>query len=236
MKTDRFIPTDEIAEIKKGAEAAFISAQTDSNLAFKPEFIVNSYREGRKVLSVLERELSSCDSFAISVAFITMSGITPLLQILQDLEHKGISGRILTTDYLMFSEPEALEKLSKLKNVTLRMYQAEDGTGFHTKGYIFRKDGLYRILIGSANLTQYALTVNQEWNTKIVSTEHGEFAEKVCAEFELLWNNRKSLDFELFYDEYSTKYEAVKRQRQLVGKEPTPSFEAYRLEIGRAHV
>ena len=229
MKTDRFIPTDEIAEIKKGAEAAFISAQTDSNLAFKPEFIVNSYREGRKVLSVLERELSSCDSFAISVAFITMSGITPLLQILQDLEHKGISGRILTTDYLMFSEPEALEKLSKLKNVTLRMYQAEDGTGFHTKGYIFRKDGLYRILIGSANLTQYALTVNQEWNTKIVSTEHGEFAEKVCAEFELLWNNRKSLDFELFYDEYSTKYEAVKRQRQLVGKEPTPSFEAYRL-------
>lgn len=59
------------------------------------------------------------------------------------------------------------------------MYQTGDGPGFHTKGYIFRQDGLYRILIGRANMTQYALTVNQEWNTKIVSTEQGEFAGKV---------------------------------------------------------
>lgn len=32
----------------------------------------------------------TCDQFQISVAFITMGGITPLLQILQELEEKGI--------------------------------------------------------------------------------------------------------------------------------------------------
>ena len=110
------------------------------------------------------------------------------------------------------------------------MFQTGDGPGFHTKGYIFRQDGLYRILIGSANMTQYALTVNQEWNAKIVSTKQGEFAEKVCSEFELLWNNKKSLDYELFYEEYRTRYEAVKKQQQIVRKEKTPSATAYRLQ------
>ena len=75
---------NENAELIKGAKTAFIDFHTDSNLAYKPEFIVNSYREGQKILSVLERELSSCESFAISVAFITKSGITPLLQILKE--------------------------------------------------------------------------------------------------------------------------------------------------------
>lgn len=230
MNNDRIYTVDASTELRKGAETAFIDFHTDSNLAYKPEFIVNSYRAGQKVLSVLERELSSCDSFAISVAFVTKSGITPLLQILKELEQRGVNGRILTTDYLCFSEPEALKTLSDLRNVSLRMFQTGDGPGFHTKGYIFRQDGLYRILIGSANMTQYALTVNQEWNAKIVSTKQGEFAEKVCSEFELLWNSKKSLDYELFYEEYRTRYEAVKKQQQIVRKEKTPSATAYRLQ------
>ena len=43
--------------------------------------------------------LRRCDSFTFSVAFITLGGITPMLQTLQVLERKGIPGRILTTDY-----------------------------------------------------------------------------------------------------------------------------------------
>ena len=56
------------------------------------------------------------------MAFITKSGITPLLQTLKDLEQRNILGKILTTNYFMFSEPEALEKLAGLKNIELRMY------------------------------------------------------------------------------------------------------------------
>ena len=58
------------------------------------------------------KELAACDEFAISVAFITMSGITPILQTLKELEKKGVTGRIMTTDYLMVSEPKALGKLT----------------------------------------------------------------------------------------------------------------------------
>ena len=81
-------------------------------------------------------------------------------------------GKILTSNYLNFSEPKALEKLNELKNIELKMYDSEAaGTGFHTKGYIFKKDETYRIITGSSNITKTALTSNIEWNTRIISTE-----------------------------------------------------------------
>lgn len=56
---------------------------------------------------------------------------------------------------------------------------------FYTKGYIFKKEEIYRIIIGSSNITSAALTYNWEWNTKIVSMEDGEMARKSVQEFEI---------------------------------------------------
>ena len=76
------------------------------------------------------------------------------------------------------------EKLNELKNITLKMYDVEAAEeGFHTKGYIFKKDEVYRIIIGSSNITKSALTSNREWNTKIVSTEQGEEAVEILEEY-----------------------------------------------------
>ena len=215
--------------ILTGAADAFIDYQNNSNLAYRPEFIINNYRQGQKVLSVIDRELLDCEEFCISVAFITAGGIVPLLQTLQELEKKGIPGRILTTDYLCFSEPDALDKLASLENITLRMYSAEKGQGFHTKGYIFENNGLYKIIIGSSNMTQSALTVNQEWNAKVVSTEKGEFAQKICTEFDSLWNSEYSYDYAFFINEYRQKFDIVRKQRKIASKQNEMSFEAYRL-------
>lgn len=141
-------------------------------------------KKARKVLSSIEDELLECEQFQISVAFITMGGITPLLQTLKELEKREIPGKILTTNYLNFSEPRALEKLNSLSNITLKMYDVEAATeGFHTKGYIFKKEEIYRIIIGSSNITSAALTCNREWNTKLISTEQGGMAKEIVAEF-----------------------------------------------------
>ena len=162
-------------EVRLGFETAFIDGSVVSSNVYRPQFVSNNHKEGKKVLSFIEDELLACDRFQISVAFITMSGITPLLQTLKELEKKQIQGEILTTNYLNFSEPRALEKLNGLSNITLKMYDVEAaGNGFHTKGYIFKKEELYRIIIGSSNMTSAALIVNKEWNTKLISTENGE--------------------------------------------------------------
>ena len=86
--------------IQSGLSTAFLDKNISSNVLYRPQFISNDYKNGRKVLSTIEDELLHCDSFLISVAFITMGGLTPLLQTLRTLEDKGIKGKILTTDYL----------------------------------------------------------------------------------------------------------------------------------------
>lgn len=222
---------DRLLELRSGFETAYIDGTVASNLAYKPQFISNNYKQGKKVLSSIEDELLVCDQFQISVAFITMGGITPLLQTLNELEKRGVKGEILTTNYLNFSEPRALEKLNKLSNITLKMYDVEaSGDGFHTKGYIFRKDEIYRIIIGSSNMTKTALTSNREWNTRVVSTEKGEIAQQVVEEFNELWNSEYALDFDEFYEIYKERYKIIKKQREIARSEELPSIEKYRLQ------
>ncbi|MCR4667328.1 MAG: DEAD/DEAH box helicase [Desulfovibrio sp.] len=219
---------DEIRTILlHGFEKGYIDAKSNGNPALQPEFVINSREES--VLSFIERELSLAESFDISVAFITQSGITPLLPVLKNLEKKHIHGRILTTDYLAFSEPKALDTLDSLCNITLRMYETSAGEGFHTKGYLFRHDGLYSILIGSANLTQYALTVNHEWNIKIVSTKEGEIAASVAQNFEDLWQHKKTKEYAEIRSSYAIRHTTCRRQQACSTKGHTTFLRGYRL-------
>ncbi len=222
---------DKIDQLRAGMEVAFIDSTASSNLAYRPQFISNDSKEGRKVLSSIEDELLSCESFDISVAFITMGGIEPLLQTLKELEESNIPGRILTTDYLNFSEPKALQKLAELKNITLKMYMTDDSQeGFHTKGYIFKNDDVYRIIVGSSNMTLNALTKNREWNTKVVTSEDGEYATGILAEFEQLWNSPYAINYDDFIENYSQRYEIIQKQRKIAREAEIPSLEAYRLQ------
>ena len=220
-----------IEEVRLGFETAYIDGSVVSSEAYRPQFVSNNHKEGKKVFSSIEDELLACDRFQISVAFITMSGITPLLQTLKELEKRKIHGEILTTNYLNFSEPKALKKLDALSNITLRMYDVELAEeGFHTKGYIFKKDEIYRIIIGSSNITSAALTSNREWNTKLVSTEQGEMAREIVAEFNELWNSKYTLSFEDFFEQYEAQYRIIKHQREIAKQEEIPSIEKYKLK------
>ena len=228
---------NELRKIEQGIQTSFIQGGFISDNKYIPELLINDNERGVKVLSTVEQLLKDCDNFSISVAFITDSGVTPLLQILKELEEKGIPGKILTTDYLMFSEPKALRRLAELKNITVRMYQTRNASlGFHTKGYCFQKDGIYQIIIGSSNLTQSALTINQEWNARLVSTKDGKFAKEVNDEFERLWTSPSTQDFAFFINRYETEYNTIKKQQSIAkGQTPISSF-VYNLKPNKMQV
>ena len=220
-----------IDELRLGFETAYIDGSVVSNNIYRPQFVSNNHKEGKKVLSSIEDELLVCDGFQISVAFITMNGITPLLQTLKELEKRNIKGEILTTNYLNFSEPKALKKLNELSNITLKMYDVEVANeGFHTKGYIFRKEEIYHIIIGSSNIISATLTDNREWNTKLVSTVHGETAKEIVTEFNELWNSNYALTFDEFYENYNEHYKIIKHQREVAKQEEITSIEKYKLQ------
>lgn len=183
-----------------------------------PQFVSNDAKRGRKVLSTIEDELLHCDAFWMSVAFITQSGITPLLPLFKELEQRGVQGKILTTDYLAFSEPRALSKLTAFSNLQLKISMVEDaGRGFHTKGYIFKKGNTYKALVGSSNLTQNALTVNREWNTKIVTQENSEYLSDLFDEFNAIWFHQSTV----FYSSIKDLYQSLYRKNQ-TWKQETP--------------
>ncbi len=217
--------------LKNGLSSSYIDGHVTSDRGYEHAFVRNNKKYGYKVLTSIEDELLRCDSFVMSIAFVTQGGITPLLQTFKELEKRGVPGRILTTNYLTFSDPYALKKLHGLSNITVRMFDAQASeVGFHTKGYIFQQKDMYRMIIGSSNLTKKAMSVNHEWNTKIVATKDGRIVHEVMDEFEELWNDDLTYDYEDIIDTYKEQYSIVQRQQKLAKENPHFSLKQYRLQ------
>ena len=179
-----------IEDILNGAKTAFISQDANSSKDFRPKLLYND-RSTRVVNAILD-ELHVCDEFIMSSAFITMNGLMYFLEEFKTLEKNNVKGKILTTDYLFFTEPEALKKLQEFSNLEIKLYSNKK-EGFHTKGYIFRKDDTYKAIVGSSNLTSSALTTNKEWNVEFTALEEGEMLKNIKKEFNKLWNEADDL-------------------------------------------
>ncbi|MGB7595147.1 MAG: phospholipase D-like domain-containing protein, partial [Erysipelotrichaceae bacterium] len=170
-------------------------------------FSDNSYHQlitndfSRTMYEELTSSLSNCKSFLFSVAFINYSGLQLLLRALTDFENKNIKGKIITSDYLNFTDTKSLRKLKEFKNIDTKIYLAQHDRGFHSKAYIFEYEDTYKIIIGSSNITQSALKSNVEWNVKIITKSDHAFTVKVIKEFDELWAGTTVID-ERFLAEY----------------------------------
>ena len=181
-----------------------IDFNIDSDEKYQYELITNGEE---KIVTRLRKYFEDCDEFIISVAFITMGGLSLFLEEFKNLENKGIKGKILTGDYLTFTEPKALKKLLSYKNIDLRIATNKK---HHTKAYFFRKGNIWTLIIGSSNLTQGALTVNFEWNIKVNSLENGKIIKAILEAFNKEFDNLKSLTDEDLKN-YQEKYEQLKK-------------------------
>ncbi len=162
----------------------FINKNNPSQTSLRPKLIYNNRAEGHRILASIQEELSSCTKFEIAVAFISRGGVISLLQILHELDIRKIPGKILTTDYLSFNDPLALKTLMDFPQIEVRMFHGN----FHMKGYLFHKnDGTINLIVGSANLTETALSLNEEWNLKVSSTHDGEIIHQVQNDFSRIW-------------------------------------------------
>ena len=176
----------------------------------KNRLIVNSKRGN--LLGELKESLRECKSFYFSVAFINFSGLQLLLDSFKELEEKGVRGRIITSTYLNFTEPKALERLKAFKNIDLNIFIADNEKGFHTKVYIFENEENFKIIIGSSNITQRALKSNVEWNVMILSKKDTDFVLDVLEEYEKVWNLTGKVDFE-FLKSYGAFIKEIRKKQ-----------------------
>ena len=167
--------------LQESIHTGFFDYEDLSSEQYQPKLLINDARRGQKVLVSLLKELRQCDAFFFSVAFITESGVTVLLDVLKELEEKKVKGKIIASQYLNFTNPKALRRLLSFSNVDLRI--VTDGN-HHAKGYIFQKGDVFSLIVGSSNLTQDALGFNKEWNLKVSSMSKGSIIHDTLKEFE----------------------------------------------------
>ena len=63
-------------------------------ISISPRLICNNLKKNTKVIKEIENNLYNCDSFDLSIAFISESGIASIIQPLLDVIKKGKKGRI----------------------------------------------------------------------------------------------------------------------------------------------
>jgi superfamily II DNA or RNA helicase/SOS-response transcriptional repressor LexA len=190
-----------VEALRNSLETGFISNSIISETLYQPELLVNRKKPPRKVLTSIIQELENCEEFLISVAFVTTGGVATLINTFASLEKRNISGKLLVSQYLNFTQPHALRQLAKFKNIDLRIAV---NTSSHTKGYIFRSRGYYNLIVGSSNLTDSALSTNKEWNLKVSAIRNSRIVETVLEEF--------NADFEqgtIVTDDFIKKYDDI---------------------------
>ncbi|MBU3181173.1 DEAD/DEAH box helicase [Clostridium psychrophilum] len=202
-------------DIKEEQQISFVDVKhkeiENTEFLVNNKLIVNS--EKGNLLDELKRCLSECAKFYFSVAFINFSGLQLLLDSFKELEEKGVKGKILTSTYLNFTEPKALERIKKFNNIDLKVFVATNEMGFHTKAYIFENKDEYKIIIGSSNITQRALKRNVEWNVRVISKKDDSFTREVLEEYLGLWEATSIVDDE-FINSYSNFLNELKKSQQ----------------------
>ncbi len=154
-------------------------------------------------LSAIQANLRRCKSFAFSVSFIKKAGLVLLSKDIKAAVERGAKGRVITSTYQNFTDVESLNFfLGLAQNPNFKCHLDDEcfvdeksfsTKGFHSKGYVFEMEDSVEIIIGSSNITRYALLKNIEWDLVINCDRHTEVYRDAVAEFEKLWNNTYEL-------------------------------------------
>lgn len=169
-------------------------------------FLTN-YTEQTFLMRIREN-LRSCNKFCFSVSFIKKAGLVLLKKDIEAAVERGAIGRIITSTYQNFTDIESLRIFNSIANLhgnfechlDYESFHDEKymSLGFHSKGYVFEFDNHTEIIVGSSNITRYALLKNVEWDL-LVSEDKNNcpiFDQSIC-EFNRLWDNTEILDSEI---------------------------------------
>lgn len=132
------------------------------------------------------------------MAFIRQSGLELIFGALRDAMDRHAVIRVLTSDYLDVTEPQALRRLVLLseRGADVRLFSTDGDPSFHIKCYIFlrrRGESVFTgcAFVGSSNISCMALTRGLEWNLRVdYPVESVKFLE-ILDKFEALFSDSR---------------------------------------------
>ena len=143
-------------------------------------------------LNRIKECLKKCNSFSFSVSFIKKAGLVLIERDIEEALHRGAKGKIITSTYQNFTDIGSLEQFltwqKEYDNFECHLdYECFGDNGFHTKGYMFEYDDSVELVVGSSNITRFALLKNYEWNVSLISKENLNSYNDALIEFNLIW-------------------------------------------------
>lgn len=198
-------------DLSLSLQTGFIDQVIKSMPDYHPQFLVNDKDEKKKILSSILNGIDGCEEFWFSVAFMTTGGVSSLINTLEEFNRKGKKGKLLVSQYLNFTQPEALRRILLFKNIDLKISVDRK---VHSKGYLFKNKKFYDLIIGSSNLTSHALSENIEWNLKVSATRESAIINSALKAFETEFEFARKVT-KSYIDSYEEEY---KRQRDSLSK------------------
>jgi superfamily II DNA or RNA helicase len=146
-----------------------------------------------------------------SVSFIKKAGLVLLIKDIDAALARGASGKLITSTYQNFTDVESLKSfyilMEKYDNFECHLdFNSfhDDGymtIGYHSKGYYFEFADRAELIVGSSNITRYALLKNIEWDLVVSDDKDADIFGQMLGEFRHKWDNTFTLDNDLI-----TKY------------------------------
>ena len=157
-------------------------------------------------LDKIKDNLRHCKSFAFSVSFIKKAGLVLLFKDIEAAVERGANGRIITSTYQNFTDIESIKSFFALANRCPNFechldYECFHDTGYstlgyHSKGYLFEFENHFEVIVGSSNITRYALLKNIEWDVVIRENDVDVYAQAMT-EFEEKWKQTHPLNTDI---------------------------------------
>lgn len=121
-----------------------------------------------KFIDKLKKNIDTCQAFYFSVSFIKKPGLRLLAPNIEAAISRGVRGQIITSTYQNFTDVDSLQIFYNLQTRYPDRFSCKldrecfndfngNTVGFHTKGYLFDFSDHNEVLIGSSNITVYAL-------------------------------------------------------------------------------
>ena len=155
--------------------------------------LLDGSAEGRLLPRLIDRlQDPNLDRIDMAVSFVMKSGLARIIQPLEDALDRGAHVRILTTDYLAITDPDALTQLADLAEggghaLEVRVFSG-GSVAFHPKAYIFWSSAGEAAAgyVGSSNLSASGIDGGVEWNLGVARVE------QLVAGFESLWADERT--------------------------------------------
>jgi HKD family nuclease len=191
-----------------------------------------------KFIDKLKQSIDTCQAFRFSVSFIKKPGLRLLAPNIEAAIARGARGQLITSTYQNFTDVDSLLFFYDLQSrypdhfachLDRECFRdtAGNAVGFHSKGYLFEFHDHTELLVGSSNITVYALLKNVEWDVSVIEAESSDTYAAAREEFDELWSRTLPLTMELI-NEYKTRlYYAIERwdmDYQLANAEVKPNY------------